>query len=342
MDKVANVNPEELQKEALAAVAAARRSRSSTQLRVRYLGRSSELKLALREVRDRETGMTLNAVREALEAAFDARRARARARRARSRRLSRPSASTSRCRPSCSDVASPRGSLHPITHIRRDVEDAFIGLGYEVRRGPRDRDGRLQLRQARIPPNGIRRARRATRSTSTTTISCARRPRRRRSTSMEEKPPPVYMVSIGRVYRRDAITPTRYPIFHQFEGLADRPRDHAGRPQGDAAARHARALRRRSARCASARTTSRSPSRRSSRTSRAACAAAAAARRASARAGSRSAARGWSTRRCCANVGLDPEEWGGFAFGLRARAHGAAALRHPDDPRRSGTTTCAS
>jgi phenylalanyl-tRNA synthetase alpha chain len=28
------------------------------------------------------------------------------------------------------------------------------------------------------------------------------------------------MVSIGRVYRRDAITPTRFPIFHQFEGLA--------------------------------------------------------------------------------------------------------------------------
>ena len=28
------------------------------------------------------------------------------------------------------------------------------------------------------------------------------------------------MVSIGRVYRRDAIDATRYPIFHQFEGLA--------------------------------------------------------------------------------------------------------------------------
>ncbi|HEY8235841.1 MAG TPA: phenylalanine--tRNA ligase subunit alpha, partial [Gaiellaceae bacterium] len=37
---------------------------------------------------------------------------------------------------------------------------------------------------------------------------------------LEEKEPPIYMVSIGRVYRRDAITATRYPIFHQFEGLA--------------------------------------------------------------------------------------------------------------------------
>ena len=37
---------------------------------------------------------------------------------------------------------------------------------------------------------------------------------------LEEKAPPIYMVSIGRVYRRDAIDATHYPIFHQFEGLA--------------------------------------------------------------------------------------------------------------------------
>ena len=37
---------------------------------------------------------------------------------------------------------------------------------------------------------------------------------------MEEHAPPIYMVSIGRCYRRDAIDATHYPIFHQFEGLA--------------------------------------------------------------------------------------------------------------------------
>ena len=37
---------------------------------------------------------------------------------------------------------------------------------------------------------------------------------------MEERAPPIYMVSIGRCYRRDAIDATHYPIFHQFEGLA--------------------------------------------------------------------------------------------------------------------------
>jgi phenylalanyl-tRNA synthetase alpha chain len=37
---------------------------------------------------------------------------------------------------------------------------------------------------------------------------------------LESHEPPVYMLSIGRVYRRDATTPTRFPMFHQFEWLA--------------------------------------------------------------------------------------------------------------------------
>src|SRR5205814_1966234 len=39
--------------------------------------------------------------------------------------------------------------------------------------------------------------------------------------AMESRDPPVYMVSLGRVYRRDTIDPTHYPIFHQVEGLAE-------------------------------------------------------------------------------------------------------------------------
>ena len=54
---------------------------------MRYLGRKSELALALREVRDRETGMLLNGIRQRLEAAVDGARARAR----------RPTSSTAAC-----------------------------------------------------------------------------------------------------------------------------------------------------------------------------------------------------------------------------------------------------
>ena len=67
MDKVAPVNPDDLEKEALAAAAEARSLAALSEVRVRYLGRRSALKLALRHVRDRDTGMTLNAVRETVD-----------------------------------------------------------------------------------------------------------------------------------------------------------------------------------------------------------------------------------------------------------------------------------
>jgi phenylalanyl-tRNA synthetase alpha chain len=37
---------------------------------------------------------------------------------------------------------------------------------------------------------------------------------------MEAQDPPVYIVSLGRVYRRDTPDSTHVPIFHQVEGLA--------------------------------------------------------------------------------------------------------------------------
>ena len=89
-----------------------------------WLGRKSELKVGLRNVRDRESGLSLNAVREQLEAAFTAREAELE--RARLAVLDE-----------ALDVTLPghpfrRGRLHPLTQIRREVEDIFLGLGYEI------------------------------------------------------------------------------------------------------------------------------------------------------------------------------------------------------------------
>src|SRR5205823_13335493 len=97
------------------------------ELRTRYLGRKSDLKQALRSVRDRETGMSLNAVRERLEEAFAQRQA----------ELERAELDRA-LRSDGLDVTLPGdelpvGHLHPTTQIRRIVEDAFLGLGYEIR-----------------------------------------------------------------------------------------------------------------------------------------------------------------------------------------------------------------
>jgi phenylalanyl-tRNA synthetase alpha chain len=207
------VDAEALQREALSAIEAASTPAELEELRIRYLGRSSDLKLALREVRDRETGMALNAAREAIEAAVATREA----------ALERAELD----RALTEDVVDvtlpgerlPLGHLHPITQARREIEDAFLGLGYEVRDDREVETTEYNFDKLAFDEWHPARSHRATfffdehrllrTETSPSQIH-----------SLEEREPPIYMVSIGRCYRRDAIDATHFPVFHQFEGLA--------------------------------------------------------------------------------------------------------------------------
>src|SRR5215217_8784126 len=119
---LAAVNAEALTADAVAAIAAAGGEDGLEELRVRYLGRKSELKLALREVRDRETGIALNAARQAIEEALSAREA----------ELAAGPADDPTFDPTLPGEAIPRGSLHLITQLRRRIEDVFLGMGYQV------------------------------------------------------------------------------------------------------------------------------------------------------------------------------------------------------------------
>ena len=202
-----------LESEAMSAISGSSTLEELEDARVRYLGRKSELAQALRDVRDRETGMLLNPIRERLEAEVDARR-RALERAELDRRLGEERV----------DVTLPGderriGSLHPTTHIRRLVEDAFLGLGYDIVDDREVETAHYNFDQLAFPPAHPTRSPR-----DTFFIDPVRLLRTETSPSqihtMEAKEPPIYMVSIGRVYRRDEVTPTRFPIFHQFEGLA--------------------------------------------------------------------------------------------------------------------------
>jgi phenylalanyl-tRNA synthetase alpha chain len=207
------LDAEAYRQEALDAVERAASPTELDEARVRYLGRKSELKQALREVRDRETGMALNTAREAIEGAL-ARRQAALERAELDRALTEDVVDVT-----LPGEELPLGALHPITQVRRIVEDAFLGLGYEVRDDREVETVTYNFDKLAFAPTHPSRSHRDTFFFDDTHVL-------RTETSpsqihiLEEKPPPIYMVSIGRVYRRDAITATRYPIFHQFEGLA--------------------------------------------------------------------------------------------------------------------------
>jgi phenylalanyl-tRNA synthetase alpha chain len=112
-----------------------------------------------------------------------------------------------------------RGHLHLITQIRREVEDVFLGLGYrvvdgrEVERTHYNFDGlnfdeghpaRSPLQTFFLDESTVLRT-----ETSPSQIRV-----------MEAQQPPIYVVSLGRVYRRETVDATHTEIFHQVEGLA--------------------------------------------------------------------------------------------------------------------------
>lgn len=210
---VAAVDWEAYEREASAAIGAAPSPSELDDARVRYLGRKSELAQALRGVRDRESGMLLNGIRERLEAAVAERE-----------RMLEDEELDRRVREEVVDVTLPGeqravGHLHPITQVRRIVEDSFLGLGYEIRDDREVETVEYNFDKLAFAPTH------SSRSPRDTFYFDANRVLRTETSPsqihiLEEKEPPIYMVSIGRVYRRDAITATRYPIFHQFEGLA--------------------------------------------------------------------------------------------------------------------------
>ena len=207
------MDPEAVERDGLALIAAAQSLEELDDARVRYLGRRSDLKLALREVRDPETGRRLNTIRERLEAAVEKKRA----------ELERAQLDE-RLHEEVLDVTLPgepvpRGHLHLITQIRREVEDIFLGMGYEVVDGREVELSRYVFEALNMPAGHPTRSPLHTfflngdvllrTETSPSQIH-----------TMEAKPPPVYMVSLGRCYRRDTPDPKRFPIFHQVEGLA--------------------------------------------------------------------------------------------------------------------------
>jgi phenylalanyl-tRNA synthetase alpha chain len=208
------VEPEALEREAASAIAGARTAAELDEARVRYLGRKSELKQALRGVRDRESGMALNALRERLEAAVSERRAELEAAE-RARTLGGGDGV---------DVTLPgerfrRGRLHLLTQVRREIEDIFLGLGYEVWDGDEVTPVWYSFDALTTDPGHPSRSPHETFYLDDDTVL---RPHTSpdQVRAMESRRPPIYMISPGRCYRRDTPDATHSPTFLQVECLA--------------------------------------------------------------------------------------------------------------------------
>ena len=121
------------------------------------------------------------------------------------------------------DVTEPSkkvqlGSLHPITQIIQEVEEIFLGMGYEIADGPEVEKSIYNFDKLNTPPDHPARDLQDTFYISDNIVL-------RSQTSpvqarvMEQQKPPIKIICPGAVYRSDSVDATHSPVFHQIEGL---------------------------------------------------------------------------------------------------------------------------
>ncbi len=187
-------------------------------LRIKYLGKKGELTAVLRGMgaltaEERPIiGQLANEVRAAIEETITARTAELKA-----------AAQDAKLSSEKVDVTVPgkepvRGHLHPLTRAQRELEDIFIGMGFEIVEGPEVELDYYNFQALNIPPEHPARD---TQDTFYITDNILLRSQTSpvQVRTMEKKRPPIRIISPGRVYRSDAVDATHSPLFHQLEGL---------------------------------------------------------------------------------------------------------------------------
>jgi len=121
------------------------------------------------------------------------------------------------------DVTEPSkktilGSLHPITQIINEVEEIFLGMGYQIADGPEVEKAIYNFDKLNTPPDHPARDIQDTfYITDDIVLRSQTSPVQARV--MENQKPPIKIICPGAVYRSDSVDATHSPVFHQIEGL---------------------------------------------------------------------------------------------------------------------------
>ena len=187
-------------------------------IKVKYLGKKGELTTVLRgmgglSAEERPIiGKLVNEVRDLLEEEF-AKREKQLEREQLQKRLETENI----------DVTEPSkkiklGSIHPITQIIKEVEEIFLGMGYQIADGPEVEKTFYNFDQLNAP---VDHPSRDLQDTFYITDSIILRSQTSpvQARVMEIQKPPIKIICPGTVYRSDAVDATHSPVFHQVEGL---------------------------------------------------------------------------------------------------------------------------
>jgi phenylalanyl-tRNA synthetase alpha chain len=217
----------EIRTEGEAAIAGSASSAELEELRVKLLGRKAALPQLLRGVRDLPpdergaVGKAANEARQALEALIEARGAELEAAEL-DTRLARDRVDVTLP----GDPAPAVGRINLLTQTRREIEDVFVGLGFDVAEGPHVETVYYNFDALNHSPTHPSRLWTDTFYVSgadeilePSSIVMRTHTSPMQVRAMELTPPPLFIVVPGAAFRRD-YDATHTPQFHQVEGLA--------------------------------------------------------------------------------------------------------------------------
>jgi phenylalanyl-tRNA synthetase alpha chain len=214
-------DPAELTKEALAAIAKARADGELETITLDYLGRKSgqvtRLLTGIGQMAPAQRaalGQAANEAKRTIEAALAARRAELEALRL-----------ADIAEAEAIDITFPgpplgRGHVHVLTQVQRQIETVLENVGYTVELGPEVETEWYNFEALNISAgHPARESWDSFYFTPELLLRAHTSPVQIRS-MLRIKEPPIYIITPGRCYRRDAPEATRLPYFSQVEGLA--------------------------------------------------------------------------------------------------------------------------
>ena len=209
---------QEITKRAMEQIEAADEMTALNDVRVAILGKKGELTAVLKSMKDVKpedrpaVGQLVNETRRAIEEKL-----------AEAKERLEGAEMELRLKSEVIDVTLPAkkakiGHLHPNTNVLQEVEDIFVGMGYEVVEGPEVEYDYYNFEALNIPANHPAKDEQDTFYINKDILL-------RTQTSpvqvrvMEKGKLPIRMIAPGRVFRSDEVDATHSPSFHQIEGM---------------------------------------------------------------------------------------------------------------------------
>ena len=207
-----------IKEEALKQIEASDALEKLNEIRVAYLGKKGQLTTVLKSMKDVSpeerplVGQLVNEARAKIETRLEEKRA------AFEKAIQEEKIKSETIDVTLPGTMLPKGHCHPNTITLKEVEDIFVGMGYEVVEGPEVEYDYYNFEALNIPANHPAKDEQDT-FYITKDILLRSQTSSVQVHEMEKGKLPIRMIAPGRVFRSDEVDATHSPTFHQIEGL---------------------------------------------------------------------------------------------------------------------------